>query len=700
MIRYKFGDLIIGVDFEKGRIESVVLNGTERSVGITPLFRAGLRDKEGKLFTADAFSAAAFEAQDDFYIYKGFKALSEDGKDILLNGLTVKVSLSNEGGNAAWRISADPGDKCCFIEWVEFPLALFPKLSENNPEGTGGSVLFPYNEGVLVSDYSVRERSYFCHWPLVYPSYGSLAMFPNMVCSQFLAYLWNDGGIYFGAHDKGRAPKGIDYFEVGNGIEMRFRLYTGKDFGEAFEPDYPVVWAACGPNWQSAAAVYRDFFESNLPPRARKISENEDLPDWYKDSPLVVSYPVRGIHDMDKMDPNSFFPYVNALPVIDDIADRTKARLLVLLMHWEGTAPWAPPYVWPPYGGVKPFNDFLKALRERNMLLGVYCSGFSYTLKSNVVDDYDRTEEFEARHLIDIMCAGPDGKILLSNICPGQRSGYDICPATETGKEILSDAYTPLFDSGVDYAQILDQNHGGSQYLCYARDHGHPAAPGLWMTANMQELLTSWNEKAGKMILGCESAAAEPYLGNLLLSDNRYEINYFIGDPVPMYAFIYHEYVRNFMGNQVCCPLEKTDDALNYRLAYSFAAGDCMTIVLNPEGGILSDWGTKDFTKLPSKDKALTFIAALTEFYRAKASKFLYNGKMLEPPSVKCNTAAFDCTWAGRTAYLPKVICTAWEAPDGDKTLIAVNPFSSDEVINVGGREVTVPGLKAILVDF
>ena len=46
------------------------------------------------------------------------------------------------------------------------------------------------------------------------------------------------------------------------------------------------------------------------------------------------------------------------------------------------------------------------------------------------------------------------------------------------------------------------------------------------------------------MLLGCESAAAEPFIGGLLMSDNRYELNYPFGTVVPTYAYIYHEYVR------------------------------------------------------------------------------------------------------------------------------------------------------------
>ena len=196
----------------------------------------------------------------------------------------------------------------------------------------------------------------------------------------------------------------------------------------------------------------------------RKVADNPNLPDWYADAPLVVSYPVRGRFDTDEMTPNAFYPYTNALPLLNDIKTRTGSRIMALLMHWEGTAPWAPPYVWPPYGDVADFDRFKNILHEQGDLLGVYCSGFGYTLSSNLVE-YDCQDDYKQRNLEAGMCAGPDGKVAISRICPGQRKCYDICPASPVGREILEEAYRPLLESGVDYSQILDQNHGGGQYF-------------------------------------------------------------------------------------------------------------------------------------------------------------------------------------------------------------------------------------------
>lgn len=669
----------IAVDFSAGQVTSLILNGRERLAAPAPLFRLRVR-QEHATTVLTAYDAADFTLTENGAIYRDFP----------IAGLSVQVRLTVQQ-EAAWQIAVDLQNEALMIEWVDFPLLTLPPLKSQQAE-----ILLPYNEGALISDEDAREENSLKYQEPEYPSAGSYYLFPNMISAQMMAYLWPDTGLYIGAHDPQRGVKGIDFEPGPRGNTLRLRLFCGTDYGESFRTDYPIIWSETEGNWESAAERYRCWFEENLPPSVRKITENKQLPSWYTDAPLVITYPVRGVHDTDEMCPNALFPYTNALPLIDELAETVKSRLMVLLMHWEGTAPWAPPYVWPPYGGEENFRAFLDALHQKGHLMGVYCSGFGYTLQSNLTD-YNMEQEYHAKGLSQAMCAGPKGEIV-SRICTAQRVGYDICPASPAGRKLLNDAYRPLFESGVDYAQILDQNHGGGQYFCYSADHGHPPAPGPWMTQKMQQLLGEWNQLAPNMLFGCESAAAEPFIGNLLFSDNRYELNYRIGHPVPLYAYLYHEYLRNFMGNQVSCSLSDDTDTLRYRLGYSFAAGDCMTLVLTPDGQFMSYWGMKDFSHLPDKEKTLKLVANLLRFYREKAKPWLSAGRMISAAPLACGSVTFNRKNTTRTVTLPALLTSAWEDPDGHRAQIIVNPGDTDETCTVNGQTVTVPALDAVLL--
>ena len=680
------------IDLENGYVTSVVSGGTELLAEKSHLFNFRVRHKNSSYAEYSSVQAnnCTVENKETDTLTLTFLGFPDAAKDI---SVCVTFNTVNEQLNCG--VSVNNGTDG-MIEWIELlPVVVQPLKSDGGE--CDGEILFPYNEGALIDTLAMRAASKGLKYEAPeYPSIGSYGIFPNMICSQMLAYLFSDGegqkrALYLGAHDAKRGVKQIDFCECGKGVKLIFKYFCGVEFGEDYQADFPLVITTIKGTWEDAAEIYREWFSENLPPRLAKISENSALPEWYEDSPLIVSYPVRGIHDKDKMDPNALFPYTNALPLVDEIEKATNSRIMVILMHWEGTAPWAPPYVWPPYGGTENFNSFLEQLHNRGHLLGVYCSGFGYTLKSNLVDDYDCTENYEREHLEDAMCAGPDGKVSISRICTGQRSGYDICPASEHGREILAKAYEPLLKSGVDYAQILDQNHGGGQYFCYSSEHGHPPAPGVWMTKNMQKMLLEWNDMAGKMLLGCESAAAEPFMGNLLFSDNRFELGYHIGRPVPLYAYIYHEYLRNFMGNQVSCPLPKEIDTLRYRIAYSFSVGDCMTIVLTPDGRIMPNWGTKVFDCCPDKLQVLKLIKNLTRFYRNVAKPYLYNGKMIKGENVCCAVAPFGHN-------LPEILTSAWEA-GGKRVQILVNPFDEYKTCTLGNKTVQVPANDAICVE-
>ena len=217
---FNFEKFSLTADLERGEITSLAINGKERVASPSELFRIRLRDREGKELLLSSREAKNCQVTDDGAIYSGFCA-----------DVSVKVSIKNENGEAASRISVIHNGEDFFTEWVDFPNITLPMLEKNNRDGNGGRILFPYNEGALVSDIDEREESPLSYTEPEYPSHGSYAMFPNMVCSQMLAYLWEDVGLYIGAHDEKRGVKDINFYKSENGVTLRFRILCGKHFG-------------------------------------------------------------------------------------------------------------------------------------------------------------------------------------------------------------------------------------------------------------------------------------------------------------------------------------------------------------------------------------------------------------------------------------------------------------------------------------
>lgn len=674
----------ISLDLKNGIISSVCYNGEEISAKQSPIFFVRLIDKAGKVFDFDATTAKQVD-------------ISEDSKTVVYSQfeesifVTLRFELKKKGVNVRFAVENNTGKIIEHVDIMPFVLKPFIK------NGGIGKMLYPFNEGAIVEDDDLRTLCHFKYQEPEYPSQGSFGVFPNMVQSQFMAYLFGKHGLYVGAHDEKRGLKGIDYYQIDEqkNIKIQMRIYSGKSYGEDFAIDYDMVYEFFDGEWQDGADIYKKWFYEHLPVGLKKVRENENLPAWYHDFPLILAYPVRGLHDMDEMTPNELFPYVNALPYVDKFAKATGAKILVLLMHWEGTAPWAPPYVYPPFGGEEEFDKFFNALKERGHLLGVYCSGFSYTEQSNVLPSYDCKEILKDKETFKAFCAGRDGKVLHSKICEGQRVGYDLCIASDKGREILDEAYNPLFDKKLDYVQILDQNHGGGQYFCYSNEHNHPPCVGPWMTEEMQKLLNEWNIKADKTLLGCESASSEPFLPNLLFSDNRFELVQFIGKCVPLYAYIYHEFLHNFMGNQVCCLFGA--DSYLYRLAYSFSAGDMPTLVLSPKGVILSYWGQRDIEDIPNEESVLKFIKNLREFYLENIN-FLCYGNMVKPLPYKTCEYTYRNDFYGRSYTAEEVLTSAFEY-DGKKIQLFINYNEDERTVEFGGKQIAIQGLSVLKVE-
>ena len=198
------------------------------------------------------------------------------------------------------------------------------------------------------------------------------------------------------------------------------------------------------------------------------------------------------------------------------------------------------------------------------------------------------------------------------------------------------------------------------------------------------------------MLFGCESAAAEPFIGNLMFSDNRYELNHYIGTPVPLYAYLYHEYLHNFMGNQVASPLDCTTDILCAQLAYSFTAGDCMTVVMLPDGEFLPYWGYREHLR-PNREIVLLFIRNLLRFFKKEAKPYLLYGKMEKALPVSCDDSPREDS-PNTDIVLPRVFSTAWSY-NGKKVQIFVNPSGETQTVRAGTISVTVEARNGTMIE-
>ncbi len=690
MIKIKNGDTCLSFCEDGGYITSLTYHEKEFVGAKVPLFVIAFRDKTGQQtrMSTDDFSLAFCDQHQNGFVCQYAHA-----------DVTVSVSLELDH-EYRWGISVS-GICDRAIEWVNYPQIAVPdNLSDR---GGNAKILWGYNEGTLIDDIDARE-AVLGYFEPEYPCKGLMGVYPAVVEMQFMAYYDENSGLYFASHDPADYLKGINFLRENGGIKLEYRHFGGADFGDGFEMQYPmVIDFFCG-DWHDAAEIYRTWFQSLKKPEFIPIPQNSKLPDWYGESPVVVTYPVRGRHDADVMNPNKLFPYLNVMPHVERFEKAFGSKVMILLMHWEGTAPWAPPIVWPPYGGEAELKKLVDALHRRGDVIGVYCSGIGWTIHSNVAE-YDTTEQFERENLKTEMCLSPEQTLPYSNICTIQRSGYDLCPTREFTVNTIKGQVEKMVGAGLDYIQLMDQNHGGTSYFCYSQQHNHPPMPGKWQVDAVKDMLKTVQKNAGKTLFGCESAAAQSYIPYLLFSDNRFNIAYYIGKPVPAYAYVYHEYVNNFLGNQVCVDwtvdLDKSPESFFERMAYSFTAGDMLTVVITENGEIDWNWGKKDKARiLPDQRQVENFVKNLNGWRTGKGKKYLHTGKMVKPLAVECETYQIWRTTVG-CATVPRIHTGAFVSADGDfgQFLVNYSATPQDCIVETDGVDYRFfEGEKSILL--
>jgi hypothetical protein len=566
------------------------------------------------------------------------------------------------------------------------------------------TLLWPYWDGCEVTDYSQREE-----WrPIgfVPRGKGGGSAYPGICQMQFLAAYGEGRGVYFSAVDSRHTPKGVEWERVGDDcVRLSLQTFCGDlDADGAWRPAFHYLLRPYAGGWMEACEIYRDWVRT-LP----GFDHQPERPAWEFDSPVNVIYPVQGEGmDHGEMKPNGYFPFTNAMPTLEKYGRLFDSKIMALLMHWEGTAPWAPPYVWPPLGGEDGLATLRDALHARGDLLGVYCSGTAWTQVSCIDVGYTQEQKCEDEGLGRHMIRGPKGEIAAS-ICNhpmGQRLGYDMCLTEEWTARTLDDELRKIARFGIDYCQFFDQNIGGGWLSCYARHHRHPPVPGAWATDAMlalqRRLLDTIRECGAEMTLGCEGAAATPYVPNLFYNDSRAGITIYFGKPVPGNSFVFHEWMCNFSGNM--CYARHCDPF--YRWMRAFHYGEMMSVILGADGRLASAWGVPWDEDELDQDALVALVRRLNDL-RKRYPSFLLEGRMIRP-FLKCESHSARIThkdaWYDLSIDTHEILVSFWENAKGERIGFASNwrREPSDLVITHLDSRVetrTLAPLETIVVD-
>lgn len=637
------------------------------------IFNITLLDKNGE---RQEFTSAKFHISKITKNYVVFQNIAYfDGQ--------VVISKSHNDECCSFQISVK-NNSDLIIESVKFPIVRIPcKL-----KGDGGNdtIFWPALEGTLIEQASNK------YYSNAIDNFGGgyTGLAPAGVSMQFMSIYSDKKGLYFGTHDKDCNFKDFEYYFEDNDI-VRFEFTHFVSGCKNYDMMYPIVIREFQGDWQDAADIYRNWLYNsgmNLP---EKISKRSDIPQWLYNSPVLMMYPVRGNTDKDcdeDMCENCYYPYSNILPIVDKYSEKLDSKIMALMMHWEGSAPWSNPYVWPPHGDLDDFEYTVKELHKKGNLVGLYASGIGITTKSVKDSSYDITDRYIKENWSEVTCRDSKGTEIPVTSLSFVRDGFEVCPYCKKTVDVTVQETLKIAKADVDYFQAFDQNIGGMAHFCWSKDHGHPPAPGKWITDSMTvmlEKIKSGIAGIGKnMLIGCELAACEPFMKYLACNDLRWFIALRQGKPVPAYNYIYHEYVCNFMGNQN--ELENhTDflaapDNLLYRTAYSFLAGDVLSITLGDSGNISWGWNAPFYDNFPESEILTEFIKNANYWRRSFAKKYLLFGKLLKTKPVNTKESTAFVIKYGYDIKDRVVLSRRFEADDGSVAEFFVNrTFASQE---------------------
>ena len=645
-------DFQLRLSERNGAIESITFHGTELAAPSPGMFTLRMYLHETgdyRFFQAEEFPK--FRREGELLLWSGHPEAPE---------FTVGCRITFDGEFFRFSPSLRNLPEEMWADLIEMPQLSVPLEKE---------IFWPHGPGCLIREPWKSFREYH---HAGFPGNSDPCVYPGSASVQFLAAYGSRYGLYYAADDPTHSIKTMEIGPAaGSSVRLRIECTCDRQgMEQEFELPFDLVVGAFEGDWMDACEIYRRWMKHD-PIMKRDFA----LPDWMEESPVVIIYPVCGDGRITP-EPNRFLPYERNFTRLQELSAALDSPLLVLLMRWDHNGPWMPPYYWPPVGGEESFLTFCDKLHKAGHRIGLYGSGTLYTRKSRI-HDYSTEEEYRKRGLERFMARGPKGEVD-ARICSNIRQGTELCITEPWCVDVMCEQVKLVAEHGVDFFQILDQNHGGESFVCYARDHHHPPLPGVWQTRAMAKLIETMRRTAAAtgnpLLIGCENVAAAPYVAQMPFNDRRNPLVY--GQEANAVQYLFHEYANNFLGNEssawetIRCA--DSPDNLQLRLAMSFVRGEYLSFTLRDSGEI--DWGAAaDWSAPAPEQQPVLTLAKQCNAFRRKYRKFLLHGTM-QKPSVRLECGWYELKLRKRDSeFLPLVPTGAFRAPDGEEAQFLVN---------------------------
>lgn len=648
----------------KGSGASLLAEPTEKN-----LFQIGLQQPDGQITTASSSQAKQGSVQKDFGQEKSRLVLSYQGWAGLDLAVQAAVEAKPNDPFLSWtlRVENRTGKP---IAWVRFPMITAPSAL-GQPEDD--ILILPALPGALIRNPSSA-------WPM---GYTASLSYPGNLSAQFVSYQDRSAGLYLASMDAQGHPMGFVVGKRREGMLLYHQWTPLAPQEQVWESPYPVVLAGVQGVWYQTADLYKQWV-IRQPWCAKPLAQRDDIPDWWKQGPLVYVSSAR-TYDAKGQCNGSYYPTM--CEYLRAVREKVGGPVVVMLAGWENHRCWTGGDYFPIFDEANAL-PVIAQMRKEGFRPFFFLSGLFYTFKNEGVDPGDIPGADRYMGLFVVDKEGKPQVFVLDESRsnrPWRRLSHEFCPAAPATKDFFCQVVAEAIQRGVEVLQ-MDQTVSGAGAVCYSKEHGHPAGPGLYQTQAFHDLLRRirqhGKQKSNDFVLFHE----EPHEQLIPLVDGfhvreYYEKRWYRSYPgavgVPLFSYLYHEYAIGYGGDSAGLSPTNSRELVRTH-ALNLATGRTPGIAL---------WGAHQAIFNAHPDQ-IRLIRAHCRLLQTKARDFLMLGRMLHPLELDASKLTFHYHTDNPKAPAQPiedraVLTSSWQAPDGRVGHLFVNISESPQQVRI-----------------